>query len=158
AWYLGRGPGLLVAVLFEGLLDYYTAGPKNTLRFWIIVGNRILLFGSIVLFASARRSAERTLRTQAPTLQDAIARERRALDEAERANRLKDQFLATVSHELRTPLNAVLGWAALLSRVDADADTARRAAAAIERGARAQAQLVEDILDTSRIVEGNLRI
>jgi signal transduction histidine kinase len=53
----------------------------------------------------------------------------------------------TVSHELRTPLNAVLGWATLLSRRDADADTVRRAADAIERGARAQAQLVDDILD-----------
>ena len=158
AWYLGRGPGLLVAVLFEALIDYYAAGPRNTFRFWMIVGNRILLFSSVVLFASARRNAERSLKAQAQTLEEAIARERRARDEAERANRLKDQFLATVSHELRTPLNAVLGWAALLTRVDADGDTARRAAAAIERGARAQAQLVEDILDTSRIVGGNLRI
>src|SRR5262249_12402902 len=77
---------------------------------------------------------------------------------AERANRLKDEFLATVSHELRTPLNAVLGWATLLSRKDADADTARRAAAAIERGARTQAQIIDDILDTSRIVSGSLRM
>ena len=158
AWYLGRGPGLLVAVMFEGLMDYYAAGPRNTFRFWMIVGNRILLFGSVVLFASARRNAERSLRAQAHTLEETIARERSARDEAERASRLKDQFLATVSHELRTPLNAVLGWATLLNRRDADVETARRAAAAIERGVRAQAQIVEDILDTSSIVNGSLRI
>jgi signal transduction histidine kinase len=158
AWYLGRGPGLLVAVMFEALLDYYSAGPRNTFRFWMIVGNRVLLFGSVVLFASARRTAERRLTDQASELEATLARERSAREEAERANRLKDQFLATVSHELRTPLNAVLGWATLLTRKDADIETARRAATAIERGARAQAQLVEDILDTSRIVSGGLRL
>jgi signal transduction histidine kinase len=158
AWYLGRGPGLLVAVLFEGLIDYYATGPKNTFRFWMIVVNRALLFASVVLFAAARRAAERSLTAQAQALEETVARERSARDEAERANRLKDEFLATVSHELRTPLNAVLGWATLLTRRDADAETARRAAAAIERGARAQAQIIDDILDTSRIVSGGLRI
>jgi signal transduction histidine kinase len=158
AWYLGRGPGLVVAVLFEALIDYYAAGAHNTPRFWMVVFDRILLFGSVVLFASARRNAERSLKAQTRALEDVVGRERAARAEAERANRLKDEFLATVSHELRTPLNAVLGWAALLSKRDADADTARRAAAAIERGARAQAQLVDDILDTSRIVSGGLRI
>jgi signal transduction histidine kinase len=158
AWYLGRGPGLVVAVLFESLIDYYAAGPYNTLRFWLTVFNRTLLFGSVVLFASARRNAERSLTTQARALEATLARERTARDDAERANRLKDDFLATISHELRTPLNAVLGWASLLSKRDADADTAKRAAAAIARCASAQAQLVDDILDTSRIVSGGLRI
>jgi len=158
AWYLGRGPGLAVAVLFEGLIDYYATGPKNTGRFAIVVFNRLLLFGSVVWFASARRAAERSLRTQQRVLEDTIERERRARADAETANRHKDEFLATVSHELRTPLNAVLGWARLLSHPNADAATTRKAVEGIERGAQAQAQIVDDILDTSRIVTGRLRI
>jgi len=111
-----------------------------------------------VWFASARRAAERSLRTQQRVLEDTIERERRARAEAETANRHKDEFLATVSHELRTPLNAVLGWARLLSHPNADTETTRKAVEGIERGAQAQAQIVDDILDTSRIVTGRLRI
>ena len=75
------------------------------------------------------------------------------------SNRLKDEFLGTVSHELRTPLNAVLGWAQILKRTGiGDPDQAARAIDAIERNAQAQAQLVEDLLDTSRVVSGKLRI
>jgi signal transduction histidine kinase len=102
-----------------------------------------------------------------------VARERRALDEreqllaaeraarleAERANRLKDEFLATVSHELRTPLNSILGWAHLLQVKDAvGSDELRKAMQVIERNARAQARLIEDLLDMSRIVAGTLRL
>ena len=91
-------------------------------------------------------------------LEDAIERERRARADAESANRHKDEFLATVSHELRTPLNAVLGWARLLSHPSADAATIRKSVEGIERGAQAQAQIVDDILDASRIVNRGLRI
>lgn len=87
-----------------------------------------------------------------------LALEQAARAEAERANRLSDEFLATVSHELRTPLNAILGWSHLLSRGRIDAGTATRAVEAIERNARAQAQLVEDILDVSRVITGKLRL
>ena len=78
--------------------------------------------------------------------------------EAERANRLKDEFLATLSHELRTPLNVLLGWSRLLGGHALDDDLRRRAAEAIERNALLQAQLVDDILDVSRIVAGKLRL
>ena len=78
--------------------------------------------------------------------------------EAERANRLKDEFLATLSHELRTPLNVLLGWSRLLGGHDVDDALRRRAAEAIERNAMLQAQLVDDILDVSRIVAGKLRL
>ena len=78
--------------------------------------------------------------------------------EAERANRLKDEFLATLSHELRTPLNVLLGWSRLLGGHALDDDLRRRAAQAIERNALLQAQLVDDILDVSRIVAGKLRL
>jgi signal transduction histidine kinase len=158
AWYGGLGPGLLIAALFEGTLDYYSGVPRNPGRFAFIVFNRMLLFGSVVVFASARRAAERRLRGQQEALEATLARERTARADAEAANRLKDEFLATVSHELRTPLNATLGWAAMLNRHEADDNTIKRAAGAIERTARAQAQIVEDILDASRMVTGRLRI
>jgi signal transduction histidine kinase/ActR/RegA family two-component response regulator len=87
-----------------------------------------------------------------------LAREQRAREEAETANRLKDEFLATLSHELRTPLNAVLGWAVTLRTAQLDAATRTRALEAIERNARAQGQLIEDLLDISRIVTGKLRL
>jgi signal transduction histidine kinase/ActR/RegA family two-component response regulator len=82
---------------------------------------------------------------------DALARERES-------NRLKDDFLAVVSHELRTPLNAVLGWAHMLRSGTLPAETQRRALESLERNAKAQAQLVEDLLDVSRIMSGKLRI
>jgi signal transduction histidine kinase/CheY-like chemotaxis protein len=87
-----------------------------------------------------------------------LAREQRARAEAEAANRVKDEFLATLSHELRTPLNAVLGWAITLRGGRLDAATTARALEAIERNARAQSQLIEDLLDISRIVTGKLRL
>jgi CheY-like chemotaxis protein len=87
-----------------------------------------------------------------------LAREHRAREEAEAANRMKDEFLATLSHELRTPLNAVLGWAVTLRTARLDPATSARALEAIERNARAQSQLIEDLLDISRIVSGKLRL
>jgi signal transduction histidine kinase/CheY-like chemotaxis protein len=81
----------------------------------------------------------------------ALARERDA-------NRLKDEFLATLSHELRTPLNAVLGWTRVLRAAHVEPATHTRALESIERNARAQARLIEDLLEVSRIVTGKLRI
>ena len=74
------------------------------------------------------------------------------------ANRLKDEFLATVSHELRTPLNAMLGWATMLRGKQMDEATQQRAIETIERNARAQNQLIDDLLDVSRIITGKLRL
>ncbi|MBD2043345.1 PAS domain S-box protein [Microcoleus sp. FACHB-672] len=78
--------------------------------------------------------------------------------EAEEANRMKDEFLATLSHELRTPLSAIFGWARLLRGGQLDAATSARAFEAIERNARAQTQLIEDLLDVSRIIRGQLQL
>jgi signal transduction histidine kinase/ActR/RegA family two-component response regulator len=76
---------------------------------------------------------------------------------AEEANRIKDEFLATVSHELRTPLNAIVGWAAILRQQSLDASVSK-AVEVIDRNARAQAKIIDDILDVSRIVTGKLKI
>ena len=88
-----------------------------------------------------------------------VERDRVAALERERdANRLKDEFLATLSHELRTPMNAVLGWARVLRSTAADEPTRERGLESIERNARAQARLIEDLLEISRIVTGKLRL
>jgi signal transduction histidine kinase/CheY-like chemotaxis protein len=107
---------------------------------------------------SAVRAAVRSRRRQYE-LRAAVERETAARSEAERANRLKDDFLTTLSHELRTPLNSILGWANLLqthqSRSEADL---KKGLGAIARNARAQAELIEDLLDMGRIISGKLRL
>ena len=90
-------------------------------------------------------------------VQEAQARERRMRDEAEIANGAKDEFLAVVSHELRTPLHAILGWTIAL-RDRKPGDDIDRPLGIIERNARAQAKLVEDVLDVSRIISGKLTL
>ncbi|MDQ2856106.1 MAG: ATP-binding protein [Acidobacteriota bacterium] len=87
-----------------------------------------------------------------------FAREKQAREEAEQANRLKDEFLATVSHELRTPLTAVLGWACVLRMGDVGESVFEKALEAIERNARSQSQLIDDLLDVSRIIAGKVRL
>lgn len=284
AWYLGTGPGLMFAILFEAALVYfaYTVKPEFTYKIALITLNRLILFGSVVLFASSRRKAEKELREQRELLQvtlesigdaviatdidgkinfinptaenltgwkikeaegrpleevfhiineetrapvespfTAIKREglvvglanhtilitkdgreipvedsgapikddggkvigailvfhditeRRAAEhererlfeseqsarsEAEDANRLKDEFLATVSHELRTPLNAILGWSSMLKKGMLKEENVRNAMTIIERNAKAQAEIISDILDVSRIITGKLQI
>jgi signal transduction histidine kinase len=105
----------------------------------------------IVADVTARRQAERERGAL-------LERETAARHDAEKANRLKDDFLATLSHELRTPLNAILGWATILKTHPADPGLGERAVAVIERNARSQKQLIEDILDVSRVVTGKLRL
>ena len=87
-----------------------------------------------------------------------LVRERSARADAEKANRLKDEFLATLSHELRTPLNAVIGWARILKSGRVDQDSAIHAIDVIERNAWAQKQIIEDILDVSRVITGKLQL
>ena len=84
--------------------------------------------------------------------------EQRARADAEAVNRLKDEFLATLSHELRTPLNAILGWSFLLTSGKSDHAMTERAIGVIRNNALAQSQLIEDILDVSRIIGGKLRL
>jgi GAF domain-containing protein len=102
------------------------------------------------LYEEAKRAAEERARL--------LEVERHARAEVERVSVMKDEFLATLSHELRTPLNAVLGWSEiLLLRHTEDSET-RRGLETIARNARAQAQLIEDLLDMNRIVSGKVRL
>jgi CheY-like chemotaxis protein/nitrogen-specific signal transduction histidine kinase len=95
---------------------------------------------------------------KAETARASLAREQAARREAEAANRLKDEFLATLSHELRTPLNAIMGWANLLREGRLDPDTTARAVETINRNVRIQSHLISDILDISRMAVGQLDI
>ncbi len=87
-----------------------------------------------------------------------LAAERAARSEAERAARMKDEFVATLSHELRTPLSAIVGWAAVLRRGVKSPEQMRQAIDTIDRNARLQAQMIDELLDMSRILSGKLRL
>jgi signal transduction histidine kinase len=100
----------------------------------------------------------RSLEVELKERERLLRREHEARQTAENANRLKDQFLATVSHELRTPLNAIIGWSHMLGGGKLDQTTAARAVQTILRNAKAQAQLIEDLLDISRMTTGNLHL
>src|SRR5262249_16900189 len=104
-----------------------------------------------------RRRVEEALRQSEEKLAGLLASEREARGQAERANRFKDEFLSTVSHELRTPLNAILGYAQLLLRNEHGQEE-QESLTIIERNAKAQAQLIEDLLDMSRIISGKVRL
>jgi signal transduction histidine kinase/ActR/RegA family two-component response regulator len=103
---------------------------------------------------AARLEAEQAHRLSS----DLLLREKQARAEAEAANRLKDEFLATVSHELRTPLNSILGWAQLMRTNTLDSQSSARALDTIERNTKSLAQIIEDLLDVSRIISGKLRL
>jgi signal transduction histidine kinase len=89
--------------------------------------------------------------------EQALTRERRARDEAERQSRIKDEFLATLSHELRTPMNAILGWLSLLERGEGIKDS-QHAISVIQRNAQLQAKLIEDLLEMNKLASGTVRL
>jgi signal transduction histidine kinase/CheY-like chemotaxis protein len=154
--------------------------PGLFLLVLVVAGIAIALAGALLAgvarAAQARRALERerdAVRETLEAVRAAAEAERRRGDaerarlgaaeqaaraEAERADRAKDEFVATVSHELRTPLNTVLGWARLLRLGKLDAAASARAIESIERSAQNQAQIVDDLLDVSRIAKGQLRL
>ncbi|MEO8433936.1 MAG: PAS domain S-box protein [Pyrinomonadaceae bacterium] len=113
--------------------------------------------GKVIAASKIARDITERKRAEAE-LERLLAREQAARAEAESANRMKDEFLATVSHELRTPLTAIMGWSHMLRKGKLDEVTLARAVETIDRNAKAQAQLVEDILDVSRMIMGKLRL
>jgi PAS domain S-box-containing protein len=118
------------------------------------------IVGVVLVFrdVSDRRRAEAEREAAASERDRLLAAERTARAEAERANRLKDDFVAMVSHELRTPLNAILGWTELMLKKPEDRALATRALHIVARNTRLQTQLISDLLDVSRIVSGKLRL
>jgi PAS domain S-box-containing protein len=104
------------------------------------------------------RDREQELARLAQERQQVLESERVARSEAERLSQVKDEFLATLSHELRTPLNAIQGWATLLQQPKLSAEDQRRGAETIERNVRVQVQIVDDLLDMSRIISGKLHL
>ncbi len=135
-------------------------------------GRALLIFSFIVLFSAvtwwtsavvqrhvgARTRAEDAEREMHERLVETLEKEREARALAEQSNRMKDDFLATLSHELRTPLAAIFGWVQLMIRGAVPERDTRRALEAIERNARLQLQLIEDLLDMSRIEAGTIRL
>jgi PAS domain S-box-containing protein len=127
-----------------------TTFPMDLSLSEVVLNNR-RLFTGIVRDISERKQADDQ---RAASLQ----RERQAREEAEKASRAKEEFLAVISHELRTPLTPILTWSRLLRSGKLDQAATERALEAIERAARSQAQLIEDLLDVSRITSGKLRL
>ncbi|HVO47041.1 MAG TPA: ATP-binding protein [Steroidobacteraceae bacterium] len=126
---------------------------------------RIVGAGKIAHDITSRKLAEQTLREREAQLLQSVAErnqilesERIARAEAERLSQLKDEFLATLSHELRTPLNAIQGWTTLLRQANVSAEDRARGLQTIERNVRAQAQIVNDLLDMSRIISGKIHL
>jgi signal transduction histidine kinase/ActR/RegA family two-component response regulator len=105
-----------------------------------------------------RKNVEEALHSVMDELKKLLISEQLARAEAEMANRMKDEFLATVSHELRTPLNAIIGWTHMLRNGKLNSKSMDRAFETIDRNAKAQAQLVEDLLDVSRVITGKLQL
>jgi hypothetical protein len=140
---------------------------KDGTKFWANVTITALRdhSGRLLGFAKLTRDLTEAKRVEAMELanvqrEEMLEAERSARIAAQRATRIKDEFLATLSHELRTPLSAILGWTQVLLRSDSSKgpDVQKRAVEVIDRNARAQVQLIDDLLDLSRIVTGKLRL
>jgi PAS domain S-box-containing protein len=140
-------------------VEYRTIGIEDGVERWVSArGLGIVEHGCTVRFIGAMLDVTTKKRVEEERA-DLLASEQRARAAAETASRAKDEFLATVSHELRNPLNAILGWSrVLVEERDLDGERMRKGLDVILRNAKAQVQLVEDILEVSRIVTGKLRL
>ncbi|QLE44295.1 response regulator [Nostoc sp. C052] len=125
---------------------------------WVQVRSSPMLSSQGELLGYVGTLEDITERKQAEEVRAQVIREQTARQEAEAANRMKDEFLAVLSHELRTPLTSMLGWSKILRAKKLDDKATSRALEAIERNAISQMQLIEDILDVSRIIRGQLRL
>ena len=135
------------AAMREGLHDYI-----------VKKANHYVLLPAAIRSGLAVVEARRAVRHNAQALQAALGAEKAARSDAERADRLKDEFLSVLSHELRTPLNAILGWTHVLQRAPDNVESVVKGAQVIERNVKVQVRIIEDLLDVSKIVSGNLRL
>ncbi|MDZ8109966.1 MAG: response regulator [Nostoc sp. DedQUE12a] len=118
------------------------------------------LTGAVFILSdiTERKQAEALLQEQNDRLNELMVSLQQQTQQAQQANRIKDEFLAVLSHELRSPLNPILGWAKILQTSQPDTARSRYALETIERNAKLQAQLIEDLLDVSRILQGKLSL
>jgi signal transduction histidine kinase/ActR/RegA family two-component response regulator len=144
-------PVLLFAGAPGADMTVRTIRSIETLRNVTLLERPIRLAAVLSTVRAALRSRKRQYEVR-----DLLVALHRARAEAESANRLKDEFLATLSHELRTPLNAILGWTSMLTRGEIEASRLPRVFQVLDRNAQSQAQLIADVLDVSRIVTGKL--
>ncbi|HEV2861944.1 MAG TPA: ATP-binding protein [Pyrinomonadaceae bacterium] len=141
-------------VEFESEVPYEELGARHM---WVAYEPEFDEGGRVTGFVAAMLDITRQKRAEAER-ERLLEREKALRAKAEEANRLKDEFLATVSHELRTPLTAIMGWAHMLENSPLDEETARHAVKVISRNAEQQRQIVEDVLDVSRIVAGKFKL
>src|SRR5688500_7990983 len=146
-------PVLLFADAERSEIYLRTLRLLEGLRNVVLLERPIRLGAALSLIRSAMRGRERQYELRDLLMAFASARE-----DAETANRVKDEFLATLSHELRTPLNAILGWTTMLRDGNVQPKHVMRALDTIHRNATAQVQIVNDLLDISRIVRGNVQL
>jgi len=146
--------------VFRGSLydiEYRTVSPRGEIR-WVRATGRTFFDRNGAPLQFDGTTQDITHQKQAAQERDQLLKsEQDALAESERAGRMKDDFLATLSHELRTPLNAILGWSQLIRR-NQDPQTLQEGLDVIERNARVQVQLIEDLLDMSRVISGKLHL
>ena len=137
----------------DGIVSRRAVDAIDLFRNITLLERPIRLATVVSMVRAALRSRTRQYETR-----DLLVALHRARREAESANRLKDEFLATLSHELRTPLNAIVGWTSMLSRGQIEPARLPRVFDALERNAQVQAQLIADVLDVSRIITGKLQL
>lgn len=155
AWLCGKYPSLFATFLAVLSIDYFFNPPLYAFEISVDNAASAAVFATAALLISWIDGERKNALRERDRL---LTSEREARRAAEEANRHKDTFLAMVTHELRAPLNTILGWTNLLGKGTLDEEKARHAIAVIERSARTQAQLVEDLLDISRIKTGKFHI
>ena len=139
----------------EGRFQAFCATARGTPKWWDVLVTPIRDdSGSVTRLLSISRDITEQKRADEERNQ-LLERERQARADAEHATQMKDEFLATLSHELRTPLNSIVGWVGVLKQ-DQSRETLRKAIDVIDRNSRRQAQMIDDLLDVSRIVSGKL--
>jgi PAS domain S-box-containing protein len=142
--------------IFEAEMPYFVAdGSQRMVRLIVIP---IKDEAGRITFLAPTGSDITDLKRAESQRDDLLQAERAARTAAERASLLKDEFLATLSHELRTPLNSILGWSQIMRNKSADSELIAQGLEVIDRNARAQAEIIEDLLDMSRIISGKVRL
>jgi PAS domain S-box-containing protein len=140
-------------------IEYRTVGLEDGIERWVAAKGKAFFnsAGGVIRFIGTVLNITEKKRAEAEREQ-LLQREQAARAEAERANRIKDEFLAVLSHELRSPLNPILGWTKLLQTRKLDETKTAEALATIERNARVQTQLIDDLLDVAKILRGKLSL